>query len=248
MKIIIIAAGYGSRLGEHTKELPKALLDINGKSILERQYELLKIHNQKKIIVITGPYKTKFKNKKFQYVDDYLFKEHEQLGSLMAARSHFDEELLVIFSDVLFDNKILSKILNTKCNIGIVVDLDWQKRYDKRTEHPISQADLVLVTNNKITRIQKNLKINMNSNLGEFIGIMKLSKKGAKIFLEHFQHLEKNHRRSFQNAESLQKAYLTDMIQDLIDEGMEITPIFIEGDWCEIDTPQDLVHAKEMFR
>jgi len=37
MKGIIVAAGIGSRLGELTKNTPKSLIEINGKSILERQ-------------------------------------------------------------------------------------------------------------------------------------------------------------------------------------------------------------------
>ena len=37
MKAIILAAGVGSRLGDLTKELPKPLIDVNGKSIIERQ-------------------------------------------------------------------------------------------------------------------------------------------------------------------------------------------------------------------
>ena len=37
MRAIILAAGSGLRLGQHTKDIPKALLDLNGKSILERQ-------------------------------------------------------------------------------------------------------------------------------------------------------------------------------------------------------------------
>ena len=40
MKVIIIAAGYGSRLGNLTKTTPKGLLEINGKSILQRQIDL----------------------------------------------------------------------------------------------------------------------------------------------------------------------------------------------------------------
>ena len=40
MKAIIIAAGIGSRLGDLTKDLPKPLVDVNGKSILQRQIEI----------------------------------------------------------------------------------------------------------------------------------------------------------------------------------------------------------------
>ena len=53
MKAIIIAAGSAKRLGEKTKNLPKSLLDINGKTILERQTCLLTNVGIREIIVIT---------------------------------------------------------------------------------------------------------------------------------------------------------------------------------------------------
>ena len=46
---------------------------------------------------------------------------------------------------------------------------------------------------------------------------------------------------------SLKKACFSDMIQELIDSGYFIEPIFIEGKWCEIDTTQDLERAKQFF-
>ena len=42
MKAIFIAAGQGARLGKLTKDLPKSLIKINGKSIIERQILLLR--------------------------------------------------------------------------------------------------------------------------------------------------------------------------------------------------------------
>ena len=42
MKVIILAAGQGKRLGSYTTDRPKAMVDINGKSIIERQLELFK--------------------------------------------------------------------------------------------------------------------------------------------------------------------------------------------------------------
>ena len=61
MKAIIIAAGSAKRLGLHTEKLPKGLLDINGKTILERQIHVLKNNGIQEIIIITGPHKEKFK-------------------------------------------------------------------------------------------------------------------------------------------------------------------------------------------
>ena len=247
MKVIIIAAGYGKRLGKYTKETPKALVKINGMSILDRQIQLLEKEKISKVFTVIGPNKSKFTNKNFDYIEDNYFERHEQLGSLMEARNHFNDDLIILFSDVLFDQKIISQITNIECGIGIGIDLNWKKGYEGRTEHPISQADLVEIKNQKIIKIQKNLNLNTNNIVGEFIGIIKLSKQSAKEFLNYYENLEKNHIGKFQTANSLNKAYLTDILLDLIDKKYNIMPIMVNGTWCEIDTPQDLERARKLF-
>tara|TARA_B110000438_G_scaffold61064_1_gene61310 strand:- start:1170 stop:1904 length:735 start_codon:yes stop_codon:yes gene_type:complete len=243
MKAIIIAAGHGTRLGDYTKKTPKALVDINGKSILQRQTELLQANGITEIIVVTGPNQEKFLDKKLKYVKDDFYEDHEQLGSLMEAQNFFNTELLILFSDVLFDNQILSKIINSKEDFNIAIDLNWERKYIGRTEHPISQADLVLIQNNLVFKIKKNLIPKDNSKIGEFIGIIKLSLKGAEKFVNHY----KNLKNSMDKIELVKKWYLTNMLQDLIDNDNLISPITIEGNWCEVDTVQDLEHAKKLF-
>ena len=66
MKAVIIAAGYGTRLGNLTKKTPKSLIDINGKSILKRQMELLQSNGVTEIIIVTGPNHEKFLEKKIE--------------------------------------------------------------------------------------------------------------------------------------------------------------------------------------
>jgi len=243
MKAIIIAAGQGLRLGDLTKNLPKSLLDINGKSILERQTELLQANGITEIIVVTGPNQEKFSDKKLKYVKDNFYENHEQLGSLMEARNFFNSELLILFSDVLFDNQVLSKIINSNENFNIAVDPNWEKNYTGRTEHPISQADLALIENNLIIKIMKNLIPENNCKITEFIGIIKLSQKGTEKFVNHYKNLEN----SIDKNNLIKKWYLTNMLQDLIDNNNSIFPITIEGNWCEIDTVQDLERARKLF-
>ena len=243
MKAIIIAAGYGTRLGDHTRKTPKALVDINGKSILKRQTELLQVNGITEIIVVTGPNQEKFLDKKLKYVKDNFYENHEQLGSLMEARNFFNDELLILFSDVLFDNQVISKIIDSDSDFNIAVDYDWEKNYVGRTEHPISQADLVLIKNNSVLKIMKNLTPVNNFKIGEFIGIIKLSQKASEKFLNHYTNLEK----SVNKIKISKKWYLTNMLQDLIDNNNPITPIEIDGNWCEIDTVQDLEHARKLF-
>ncbi len=77
---------------------------------------------------------------------------------------------------------------------------------------------------------------------------MKLSKNGAKVFVEKFNHLMIFHEGKFHDAPSIKKAYLTDMLQELIDLGITVEPIIINGEWYEIDTLQDLQMVRKQIK
>jgi NDP-sugar pyrophosphorylase family protein len=79
------------------------------------------------------------------------------------------------------------------------------------------------------------------------LGIIKLSSHGSKILTDKFEYLFANNLGTFHNSTLLKKAYMTDFIQELVNSKINVTPIFISGKWCEIDTYQDLERAQKMF-
>ena len=154
---------------------------------------------------------------------------------------------MVSFGDVLIDDHIMKEIIQSSQSIGIAIDLQWELNYIGRTQHPTSEADLALTENNKIIKIKKDLKENSTGEIGEFLGLIKLDSNGSKEFLKICDLAKKSHRGHFHEAASFEKGYLTDMIQELIDVGEKVVPIFIHGKWCEIDTLQDLENARKKF-
>ena len=247
MKVIIIAAGSGTRLGGNEYQIPKSLLEVNGQTILSRQISIFKKMGIKEIIVITGSYTEKFPSIDITYVNDRDYNEHDILGSLLVAKDYIQDDLVITYSDILFDEIVLEQIIQQKCDIGIAINMDWKQAYEGRTSHPLSEAENVLLDDNKnILKIQKNIKSHEES-VGEFLGLVKLSSNGAKIIADKFEYLLTNHKGKFHDAISLKKAYITDFIQELINSKIIVTPIFISGKWCEIDTNQDLEIAQKMF-
>ena len=95
-------------------------------------------------------------------------------------------------------------------------------------------------------KIQKNIK-NSREHVSEFLGITKLSPNGSEAIVTIYENLLKTHSGNFHDSKSLEKAYLTDMFQELIETGINLEPIFINGKWCEIDTIQDLENARNLF-
>ena len=215
MKGIIVAAGIGSRLGELTKNTPKSLIEINGKSILERQIFTFKKLGITDITVIIGPHAEKYSFEGISFIHDDSYLEHDILSSFMLARKIINDETIVSYGDVMFDENILQSLINFELKSK---DSLFSKLLDSE-----------------------------NGKLGEFVGLMKLSKQGGKIFTEKYEKLIKTHTGPFHEADSLSDAYFTDMLQELIESNVDISPISVKGKWCEIDTMQDLKRAEEMF-
>jgi L-glutamine-phosphate cytidylyltransferase len=245
MKVIFIAAGYGSRLKQ---DMPKPLVEVNGLSILERQISLFQQYGINDIIIIVGPEKEKFNLKNVTYIHDVDFDEHEQLGSLMAAKSEISNDVIILFADILFDKEILDQILQSTSDIAIALDLDWEKSYLERIDNPSSDADKILIKNDKIIKISKNIdSYGIDGDIGEFLGLLKLSKNGSKFFVELYNKLIKTHSGKFHESSSINNSKLLDFLQEILQSNFKLTPVITKGKWCEIDTPLDLERAKKMF-
>ena len=198
MNAIIIAAGSGKRISEDVKDLPKSLLTVNGKPIIAYQIQALKQVGIKNIVVITGIHDKKFGIENVHYIKDHYYNEHDILGSLMVAKDFLKNDVLVLYSDIIFELKILKQILDSKGDISIAIDMTWEKMYEGRTEHPKSEAENVQLNKaKKIIKIKKNIK-NENNDVGEFLGIVKFSPYGSGLFVKQYEELIKTHVGTFQ--------------------------------------------------
>ena len=249
MKAIILAAGQGSRLIKSTLGLPKPLIDINGTSLIQRQINLLQKKSISKITIIRGYKLDKFQLKNVNYVDDRKFDEHDQLGSLIAGIHEIKDDVLIIFGDILFDENIIKQMILTEEEITVAVDANWRKSYEIRSDNPIELAGKVLIKNNKILEFSENIPIKKEGfEIAEFLGLIKIKKNKTEQIKNILQELMENHKGKFHDAKSFQYAKLTDFLQELITLKFKITPVFINGNWCEIDTPMDLELARKKFQ
>ena len=127
MNAIILAAGSGKRIREDVKDLPKSLLMVNGKPIIAYQIQALKQAGINDIIVITGAHSEKFETENVRYIKDHHYNEHDILGSLLEAKDFLKNDVLVLYSDFIFESKILRQILDSKGDVSIAIDMAWEK-------------------------------------------------------------------------------------------------------------------------
>ena len=246
---IILAAGMGNRLSPLIKDIPKGMVKLFEKSLLEMQIDIFKQYDINDITIVTGHLGEKITFPDINYIKNQNFSLTNINESLFCAKEKFQDESIISYSDIIYEKKIIEQLVNFNGDIGIGVRLNFKPHYNGRTLHPISEAENVVIENNKIIKIQKNIsKCDNNQNIGEFLGLMKLSKNASNILVQKYSELENSHVGKFHDAHSLKQAYITDMLQEIIDSDYLVEPILIEGKWCEIDTEQDLEIARQNFK
>ena len=248
MKAIILAAGMGSRLKPLTDDKPKCMVKLLNETLIERQIKIFHNCNINDITIVTG-YRGELINiPDVNYVKNKNYEKTNINESLFCALKPSNDPTLVTYSDIVFEQKIIEQMLEVTDGIRLAVSLNWKKSYQNRRLHPLSEAENVLMENERILQIRKNIsEFSQNQQIGEFLGIMMLSSDHVKILLEKYSYLKKNHKGTFHNAPSLSNAYITDMLQELIDSDINVDPIFIQGIWHEIDTPEDLKNAEKQI-
>ena len=248
MKAIIIAAGMGERLKPYTDGLPKCMLKFGGKTLLQHQLDVFKACKVKNVVMIKGYEKEKINYPGIKYYTNDNYQNNNILNSLFYAEKEIEGEVIIAYSDILFEKQVVERLLESKKDISIVVDIDWKGYYEGRKDHPIEEAENVIFdAENNVMEIGKILTKKHDVH-GEFIGMMKLTSKGSDILEKHFNRSKKLFwGKPFQRAQTFEKAYLTDMIQEMVDLGVPIHCVIIERGWQEIDTVQDYKKALKEF-
>ena len=245
MKVIILAAGRGKRLGHYTKEIPKPLIDINGKSIIERQIELFKKNGITEIFVVRGYKKEKFCLEGITFIDNEDFANTNQLASLVLAQNRISGNALILYGDLLFEQSILDQILMSNSDISVTIDLKWKEHcYENRNNQFPAMAE---IENDKVVHISENKSLIRKKLCGEFFGFIKLSSEGSKILTDIIEKAKHN-KGKFHDSDSFVMGKIPDIIEEIIELGFVVKPIFVNGKWFEVDTILDLEKAKTMFQ
>lgn len=162
MKAIILAAGKGNRLYPLTKEIPKALLKLNGETILEHQIQNLRGCGINEIVAVTGFQANKIKESggpNILYIHNPSYESTNNLVSLWFARNEMDGDFIFLDGDVVFDRQILEELLQMHQDICLVVD----------RKACIEEDMKVKVKDELIIEINKSM--DSSEVYGEFIGI-----------------------------------------------------------------------------
>lgn len=257
-RAILIAAGRGKRLGEHTDEIPKCMVAVGSRPILGWIWDAFRRAGIEELVVIRGYRGDVLEtlarevvgNASITFVDNVHWQSNNILLSLACARPFLDQPCLMSYSDIIFTPAVARAAVDSPAEIGLVIDREFRTIYEGRTEHPLEEGEVSdLMPDGSVARVGKRA-LPPEHAVGEYIGLTRLGARGIATVANTIDRLAQRYagRESepFQRAASFQNAYLTDLWQELIDGGMRIDPVFIDGQWREIDTGQDLERARQL--
>lgn len=242
MKAIILAAGMGNRLLHLTSNTPKCKIKVYGKPIIEHQLDVLRSLGITDISIVKGflSEQIDYPGTKSYYNEDY--RHNGTLSSFFYADNELNDDVIVTYGDIIFEKDIIEELIYDKSHISMLVGEDWEKAYLIRKDSPLEEVEKVIFDNGKVKKIGKHLASEEAN--GEFTGIAKFTKKGTAILKEvYYDALNRNTNAPFQNASSIKTAHLTDIFQELIYRGYDVTAVHVKGGWIEIDTLGDLKRA-----
>jgi phosphoenolpyruvate phosphomutase len=253
VKAVILAAGFDERLMPLISDRPKAMLEVRGKPILERQVDALRQTGVRQIAVVRGYKKEQVTLPNVRYYDNDAFEESGELESLLRAGAELSGAVVVMYGDILFDRNILERLLQSGDDITLVCDRSWP---DTRAGREAADCDLVvespaprrhhrfLADAQPVTVGAIGATIDPALATAEFIGMAKLSARGCQILGEVYRELrEQGDDRPVHESPSLRTAKLTDLLHEVIRRGHTIASVGIYQGWLEVDTFDDYRRA-----
>jgi len=237
---IILAASRGSAMGSLTEEIPKSMLEINERPILNHIVDVYNSHGIKEITVVRGFQKEAIDLTSLRYVDNDEYANTSELVSFQKALVgiSLNNDLFVSFGDVLFKPYLLQLMDGFEDDIVIVVDTQWQDSVNKERaadyvhcSEPHSRDSYSHEIFLKISAENLDPKIID----GEWMGVAKFSKNIIPVINESMNRMQKE--------TDFNAAKFHHLFTHLVSEGIKVKVVYTTGHWLDIDTLEDLLRA-----
>lgn len=241
---VVLAASQGDELGKLTQSSPKALLEVSGKSLLQRIIDTYHDFGIQDVNIIRGFAKERYTLQGVRYFDNDDYATTGEVHSLqqydLASQLDSTNDIIISYGDVLFSQALLMLLDGVNDAISIVVDPDLRQKIfaDKKKDFVIASApyrresffEKTFLTNIHMDATQESM--------GEWTGICKVPNACKHTFNKHLN--------AFKNEPEAQTASLNDFFNYLLTQGEPIRVLYNSGGWVDIDVIEDLLMAEEL--
>jgi L-glutamine-phosphate cytidylyltransferase len=244
-KVILLVAGEGIRLRPYTLDRPKCMVEIEGVSLIDRQLAVLKAEGLDDIVMIGGYKADILKREGVRLKINSRYYETNMVWTLFSAEEELEGDVIISYGDIVYSREILTALLESKADIAVTIDTEWENYWRARNEDPLDDAETLKLRKNETIKEIGKIPKSLAEIEGQYMGLMKLSAKGVKTLKQVFNAAVNS---SKLLSKDMENAYMTDLLQAIIDSSYPIAAVKINGDWVEVDTVSDLKSVVTIHR
>ncbi|MBI5515551.1 MAG: phosphocholine cytidylyltransferase family protein [Deltaproteobacteria bacterium] len=251
MRAILIGAGRGSRLQHHTDQVPKTLVPVHGRPMLDWILDALEAGGvpRRDVTFIAG-YRMEVlraRHPEFTWVHNSAWEQNNILLSLLCARELLSDGFLCSYTDIVYAPGVVRALLASPHDMVLGCDTAWRRRYVGRSQHPETDAEKLRAEGERVLELSR--RIPSEEACGEFVGVARFTARGARELLGAFDEArERFQGRTFREGRSFERAYLIDLLQWMLERGSAFHRVDTHGGYMEIDTVEDLEAAPGWFQ
>ena len=238
-RAIVLAASRGNNLYELTEDKPKTMLKIGGKPLLQRLVDEFKKQSINDITVVAG-YKSEALD--INGIELCMNDFHESTGelySLACARDKFNNDMVIMYGDLLFRSYILRDLLDSEGEIVIVVDSLIDEAEISGTpdyaycSHPDDRS--MFMQDVALRHVSEEKAPDLGDPSGRWTGMMKVKARGRKWLEDALEALKKQ--------ADFNQLTLPDLLNYLARQGKTVNVHYINGHWLDVNSVNDIDRA-----
>jgi L-glutamine-phosphate cytidylyltransferase len=233
MKAIILAAGRGSRMKELTEEVPKCLLEIEGKALLDRQIESLKGAGIDEIAIVTGYKRELLIDRGLFEFNNPRWAETNMVSSLACCEEWLEDDICIVsYSDIFYDSGAVLSLIQDSAELAVTYDPNWLKLWTSRFGDPLLDAETFRMDENSFLAEIGNEPSSIDQVEGQYMGLLRFTPKGWEKVVGL---------RTTLSPKECDSMHMTGTLQKLIEsKQVAIKAIPYEGKWGEFDSEVDI--------
>lgn len=247
IRAVILAAGRGTRLGPRSAELPKAFVELEGRTLLAHQRRVLAASGIDDVHIVLGHGRRiaeRHEDVRGMTVwENADYAVTNMVTTLFCARDVFvgDADVIIAYGDIVYEPSVVAAVLAVDAPITIAVDRAWLPYWSARMEDPLSDAETLRFGEGDRILDLGGLPRSLEEIEGQYIGLIRVrSEDAARLVGEWDRILEADESRPTGEAPVSPRLYMTDFLRLLISAGWDVRGASIANGWLEVDRPEDL--------
>ena len=238
MIAILLAAGRGRRLGEMGRDIPKVLIDVAGRTLLQRHFDTMEACGVDRVRVVTGYHGDRVQ-KAVDAIEGYsgrietIFNDRYEHGNILSLQFGLrglgdSESILVMDADTLYPRRLLRRLLDSAHETCLLLDASSSFQDEEM---------MIAVGGGRVRRVTRGRPEGDWEVLGETVGFLKVAGSAIPALREAVEAVIGEGRLDAEYEEAYDEYFAP--AHPIGHERVDELP------WTEIDFPEDITKAVE---